>query len=37
MNKDQERALQLWRQAQQKGADNKILARKIKLKKYIKQ
>ena len=37
MNKDTERALELWRQAQQEDAGNKILARKIKLKKYIKQ
>lgn len=37
MNKDTERALELWRQAQQSDAGNKILARKIKLKKYIKQ
>ena len=37
MNKDIERALELWRQAQQEDAGNKILARKIKLKKYIKQ
>jgi tetratricopeptide (TPR) repeat protein len=37
MNKDPERALELWRQAQQSDAGNKILARKIKLKKYIKQ
>ena len=37
MNKDPERALELWRQAQQSDSGNKILARKIKLKKYIKQ
>ena len=37
MNKDPERALELWRQAQQNDATNKLLARKIKLKKYIKQ
>ena len=37
MNKDTERALELWRQAQQEDAGNKILARKIKRKKYIKQ
>lgn len=37
MNHDTERALQLWREAQQDEAGNKILARKIKLKKYIKQ
>lgn len=37
MNKDTERALELWRQAQQNDAGNKILAKKIKLKKYIKQ
>lgn len=37
MNKETERALELWRQAQQEDASNKILARKIKLKKYIKQ
>jgi tetratricopeptide (TPR) repeat protein len=37
MNHDTERALELWRKAQQDDAGNKILARKIKLKKYIKQ
>lgn len=37
LNKDPERALELWRQALQSDAGNKILARKIKLKKYIKQ
>lgn len=37
MNKDTERALELWRQAQRSDTSNKILARKIKLKKYIKQ
>jgi tetratricopeptide (TPR) repeat protein len=37
MNKEPERALELWRQAQQADSGNKILARKIKLKKYIKQ
>ena len=37
MNKEPERALELWRQAQQDDSGNKILARKIKLKKYIKQ
>ena len=37
LNKDTERALELWRQALQNDAGNKILARKIKLKKYIKQ
>ena len=37
MNKDTGRALELWRQAQQDDAGNKILAKKIKLKKYIRQ
>ena len=37
MNKDTDRALELWRQAQQDDAGNKILAKKIKLKKYIRQ
>ena len=37
MNKDTGRALELWRQAQQDDAGNKILAKKIRLKKYIRQ
>ena len=37
MNKDTERALELWQKAQREDSGNKILARKIKLKKYIKQ
>ena len=37
MNKDTDRALELWRQALKEDAGNKIIARKIKLKKYIKQ
>lgn len=37
MNKDLERALELWQQALLLDKDNKILARKIKQKKYIRQ
>jgi tetratricopeptide (TPR) repeat protein len=36
MNKEPEKAVELWREAQQGGAGGKILARKIKLRKYIK-
>lgn len=37
MNGDKEKALELWKKAAEREPDNKILARKIKLKKYIKE
>ncbi|MDD7258094.1 MAG: tetratricopeptide repeat protein [Prevotellaceae bacterium] len=37
MNKDMTRALDYWQKARDAGNDSKVLARKIKLKKYIKE
>ena len=36
-NDDPDRAIELWRQALEKDPNNKILIRKIKLKKYIRK
>ena len=36
-NKDMDRALDLWRDAQQKKPEDQLLIRKIKLKKYLKE
>jgi hypothetical protein len=32
-----EKALDYWQQAREKGADSKVLIRKIKLRKYLKK
>jgi len=37
LNKDMDRALAFWQEALKKDPDNKVLIRKIKLKKYIKE
>ena len=37
LNKDMDRALSLWRDAQQKKPEDQLLFRKIKLKKYLKE
>ena len=34
---DMEKALDYWQQAREKGADSKVLIRKIKLRKYLKK
>jgi predicted negative regulator of RcsB-dependent stress response len=36
-NQDMKRALELWKEALEKSPERKILSRKIKLKKYIKE